>query len=258
MNRAKLSSAIGLLLTPFLFCQTGQADVVLTSVGVPVVETFDAFGGTGFSSTPSADQLDSNTYRVTGLSDGDGVFGGIHDTGDFARGASPGGVGQGGIYAFDVGAGDIGVGIQPTATDFTPGSFTIRLLNSTGQSVDTVDFMAETYVFNNADRSSIWTVELSLDDTVYTPLGSLQSDVEADASPEWVLSPLSFSVTSPIAVADGQQFFIRITGNDLAGGGSRDEFAIAGFNVSVGSAVPEPGTVGLIALVSLGLIPRRR
>ena len=65
-------------------------------------------------------------------------------------------------------------------------------------------------------------------------------------------------MTSPIAVADGQQFFILITGNDLAGGGSRDEFAIAGFNVSVGSAVPEPGTVGLIALVSLGLIPRRR
>ena len=109
-------------------------------------ETFTDFTGSGFASSPAAGQLDSDLWRAIGLSDGTGTFGGTHTTGDFARGLGPvtaptGGVTTGGVYAFDVGngGGDTGLGIQADDTDFTPGSFELRLVNTTGSTISKLE-----------------------------------------------------------------------------------------------------------------------
>jgi hypothetical protein len=119
-----------------LLAGAAEASLVLGSPGTPAVVDFTGFDGSGFSPAPAPGQLDSDTWRVTGMSDGDGAFGGTYDFGDFARGASSGAVSSGGVYAFEVAPGDVGLGVQPTGSVFTEGSFTLRVRNETGLTVD--------------------------------------------------------------------------------------------------------------------------
>jgi hypothetical protein len=73
----------------FLFVAAPQAQATPVTL---FSETFSGFDGSGFAPSPATGQLDSNVWRVTGMSDGNGTFGGTHDSGDFARGSSTGGV----------------------------------------------------------------------------------------------------------------------------------------------------------------------
>jgi hypothetical protein len=54
------------------------AGVVKTAVAQVTPITFTGFTGAGFAPTPAAGQLDSDLWRVTGLSDGAGTFGGTY------------------------------------------------------------------------------------------------------------------------------------------------------------------------------------
>ena len=116
-------------------------DLMVDALGVTTTVTFDAtladsnngaFDGSGFSATPAAGQLDSDTWRATGFSDGSGTFGGTHTLGDFARGSDPDGVTTGGVYAFEHATNNFGLGVQPTGGDFTVGEITLRIQNDTG------------------------------------------------------------------------------------------------------------------------------
>lgn len=225
-----------------------HGDIVLNTVGVAVTEDFNDFRGLGFDTSPTAGQLDSDTYRATGFSDGDGALGGTHTSGDFARGTSEGGVSTGGTYAFEVGgsgSGDFAVGVQRTDDDFTPGTFTIRGRNSTGQTISALRLEASGFFFNDQDSSTRWTFEFSLDDSTYFGPLTLDSEATADASPAWAPVAIDeFVSLDPIGLANNQQFFIRITGVDLAGTGDRDEFALDNLSLT---AVPEPSGLALLA-----------
>lgn len=48
-----------------------RADAVLSGTGVFTTIDFAGFDASGFVPTPAAGQFDSDTWRVTGLSDGD-------------------------------------------------------------------------------------------------------------------------------------------------------------------------------------------
>ena len=70
----------------FILSSTFLMGQINISVGSPPSDiTFTSFDGTGFSTSPSSGQLNSNEWRVTGMSDGDGSFGGGFTSGDFAR-----------------------------------------------------------------------------------------------------------------------------------------------------------------------------
>ena len=116
------------------------AQLSISSLGTSSTIDFDntvsgvnsgEFDGSGFASSPSDGQLDCDGIIATGLSDGDGAFGTDKTSGDFARGtdsASPhNGVGTGGIYAFEVSSGNYAIGVQPGGSDFTPGSFILKI-----------------------------------------------------------------------------------------------------------------------------------
>ncbi|HHM20887.1 MAG TPA: hypothetical protein ENJ20_02585, partial [Bacteroidetes bacterium] len=140
----KKAPTVSLLLTlPFyLFSQ-----LQITGTG-----TFNAdlsgFTGSGFHPTPASGQLDSDTWRVTGFSDGDGTFGGTHTTGDFARGSHSGGVTTGGVYKF---GGRLGV--QPTDADFTPGTITLRIQNVSGSPITEFQINYTVSSYNDQNRA---------------------------------------------------------------------------------------------------------
>ncbi|MEN1727531.1 MAG: hypothetical protein AAGJ52_03735 [Pseudomonadota bacterium] len=196
-----------------------------------IFENFEFYGGNGYVPNPGAGQLDSDRWRVTGFSDGDGSFGGTHDTGDFARGSSPGDVVSGGAYAFSTG-GNIIQGIQPTGSDFTPGAITARLINGSGSDVSTLEVSYQVWTLNNADRANTLNLEYSLDDVTYVPVpeANFTTPGTADSPASWAVTDRMATITGLSLAANGE-FFLRWSGDDSTGGGGRDEYGID--NVSV-------------------------
>lgn len=252
--------ALGATITMFLSTADSRAAIVLATAGVAVVEDFDSYRGLGFSATPNAGQLDSNTYRAMGFSSGDGTFGGEFTTLDFARGTSAGGVSTGGAYAFEVAAGDYAMGVQPTDDDFTPGTLTIRILNQTGVTLTHLDVTADALLYNDQDRSTLWSFQGSLVDLdpTYTTFRTLQSPQAADSSPAWSSQSVGGVISLGPGVADGGEIFIRVLGADAGGSGSRDEFALNNFSITGITAIPEPSSVAVLIVLLGGAALVRR
>lgn len=211
---------------------------------IPFSENFDTFADAGFDSNPAAGQLDSDLWVVTGLSDGDGTFGGSHIGGDFARGLSNGGVGTGGIYAFDVGGGNTILGIQSGGNDFTPGDIILRLQNNTGSTITQLDVSYDIWYLNDQPRANALNISHSPDDLTYTPVATLDfTTPELTDALGWQSTPRSITLTG-LNIPNGSYFYLKWTGNDVSGGGSRDEFGLDNVQVSVpvGDAPPTVST----------------
>ena len=198
-----------------------------------------AFDGSGFTSSPTSGQLDSDAWEATGMSDGSLSYGGSETSGDFARGSSTGGVTSGGFYAFDTGGSNNGLGSQGTGSDFTPGTITLRAQNQTGNTVTAADLEYLVYVYNDQGRASTFNFEYSTDDSSYTAVGALDltSTATADGSPAWVSNSKSTSITG-LSIADGDFLYLRWTSGDDSGSGSRDEFALDDIDLTFNPVVP--------------------
>lgn len=234
----------------------GQFSV--TGTGANTID-FNTFTGSGFSPTPAAGQLNSNTWATSGWSDGSVAFGGTGTSGDFARGTSTGSVTTGGVYAFEVATGDFGLGVQPGGSDFTPGDFTFALTNNTGNTIISFAVSYDVYIFNDQNRGNSFNFSHSPDDTSYTdvPSADVTSPAAEDLSPVWVSTPESFTI-SGLTLLDGENYFFRWTGEDVDGSGSRDEFALDNLSFTAG-VVPEPSTYAAIGgLVAFAVVMLRR
>ena len=248
--------------------------ILLFAATTPI--DFTGFDGSGFAPTPNAGQLDSDIWRVTGLSDGTMNFGDTKTSGDFARGASSGGVSTGGVYSFDVGGGNTTLGVQPGGSDFTPGAFTLKIENTTGNTVADVYVSYTIWTYNDQDRANSLNFSWSLDDTTYTTVPSLDYTTPgtADTTPTW--TSVSRSTTlSGVNLPAGGFLYLKWTGDDETGSGSRDEYAIddveariggpnaiafAGMNASAGpsNALLILGLFGVSVLLFGGFWLRRR
>lgn len=254
-----------------LFCLaplTAGADVIFT--GSDLTIDFTGFTGAGFDTTAPAGGLDSDDWKVLGLSDGDGTFGGSHTTGDFARGTASGIVTTGGIYNFDTsaaGGSTTTLGVHPGGTDFTPGAMVLAVKNSTGAALSSVTISYTGYVLNDLDRSNSLDLQFATTDptdttaTFFTDPSAgtdILSAATADAAPAWVSSSESVTITFGTAIADGGTFYLGWIGDDVSGSGSRDEFAIDDIKIST-AAVPEPSSMALLAsLAGLAALRRRK
>lgn len=251
----------------------------LPTAGITYRETFEAFTGAGFSPTPTTGQLDSNTWIVTGLSDGMMTFGDTRTTGDFARGDSNGGVSTGGVYAFEVTATTMnrGLGVQPAGSDFTPGSFFLKIENTSGSAFSGFDASYLRAVRNDQSRANSfdWGYLVSSSNLTSTELGSSTFTLldaytspeaaNASGSPPWSTTNVA-APTQTTTIDPGQFIYMRWFSDDVSGSGSRDEFAIADFSITPlaaaapVSAVPVPPTVlfGIVGLVGMAAVRRRR
>ena len=212
------------------------AGLQISSVNTNFVINFDntvsginngQFNGLGFTPAPSIGQLDSDAWKTTGMSEGNTAFGDSNTSEDFAKGDSSGGATSGGFYAFETSTSNYSLGFQPTGSDFTPGTITLRSQNQTGTTITEIYLSYIIYVLNNENRTNTLNFEYSTDDTTYTPLGSLDftSTETQDGSPSWISNNRSTNISS-LSIADGEYFYLRWTGDNIGGSGSQDEFAI--------------------------------
>lgn len=235
---------------------TGFAQWSITTLGTTTdTITFDAtfagvnngvFAGTGLSATPAAGQLDSDAWKITGLSEGASNFGETNTTGDFARGSSGGGIFSGGLYSFGTTAGDSAFGVQPTGSDWTPGTFILRVINNTGFAVDSFFVSYELNVNNNADRGNTFNLGYAVNDSAnFTyPVNLEYTSIQTGLTTvNWFDTIISAGIVANIP--DGDTLYLAWEGDDALGGGSRDEFAIDDIVVrmdtgSSGSVAPTP------------------
>ena len=207
---------------PFIVTDAGGGGTTITLFE----EDFQSFDGSGFAPTPTGGQLDSDAWRATGFSDGNGTFGGTFTSGDFARGADVnGGVSTGGVYAFDTGGSNSILGIQPGGSDFTPGTITLRLTNTTGSTLTSLDVAYDIFFNNDQPRANSLNFAFSTDDVTYTSVSALDFTTPEAAAAGFQSESLSATI-SGLSIADGSDVFLQWQGDDVSGSGSRDEYGI--------------------------------
>lgn len=216
------------LLIVLVFSISGEASSQLSiSDSNMVVIDFAGFTASGFSPYPDSGQLDSDTWSVVGLSDGDLGFGDYLVTGDFARGISDGGVSTGGIFAFETDSGNMALGVQPTSGDWSPGSFILKIQNNSGKEIIRLDVTYSILVYNDQGRSGSFNFFHSGDNITYKPENEPDylSPEDADITPAWIETVRNISLDS-LNIEDSGYYFLKWEGDDVSGTGSRDEFAL--------------------------------
>lgn len=197
--------------------------------------TGDAFLASGTMTEPGAGYLDADAWAFTGLSDGDLPFGQEGTTGDFARGESVGGVSTGGIYAFLVEDDNRALGVQPTASDFAPGSIGLRIpLDGAVPSSITLGYTI--YSRNDQDRATAWTLATSFDGTSWAqiPLADHATPEASSGSPSWEATPFSFTLTpNDVDPSATDALYLLWTATDGTGTGGRDESALDDITVEI-------------------------
>ncbi|MEQ9425076.1 MAG: LamG-like jellyroll fold domain-containing protein [Cyclobacteriaceae bacterium] len=225
----------GSLLIAFLFSSL----FVVAQLSIPDNTTqtidFTGFDASGFVPSPAAGQLDSDTWSITGFSFGDLAFGGTQTSDDYARGSSSGGVGTGGIYAFDIGSGDIALGVQPGGSDFTPGELILRIQNNTGGTVSQIQVDFDIYEFNDQGKANSFNFSYSDDNISYTNVPSLDfTSTETAGASAWLVNNRTTTLTG-FTLTDGDFFYLKWTGDEVSGSGSMDEFALDNVAITVTS-----------------------
>jgi plastocyanin len=197
--------------------------------GLLTVESFDGYLGTGLEPLPAVGRLDSDEWRVTGMSEGSCNFGATCNAlnSDFTRGSDADTVSEGGLYSFIVTPGNQTFGFQPTDVDVSPGTITWLLTNDTGSTINNVSFEYTLWVRNDQDRATSIAFDYSKDDATYTAVAALGATTgEApDVTPAWVSARLEADVTG-LGLANGGTLYLRWTTADATGTQNRDQLAI--------------------------------
>lgn len=233
----------------FLNLSVVQAQQMITSSDQTI--NFVGFNGSGFAPNPATGQLDSDSWSVTGTSDGNLEFGESATTGDFARGTYTPGRTTGGIYGDET-----SLWIQPIGTDFTPGSLTLKMQNSTGSDMSSLIFTYKWKAFNNEDRSNSVTSSFSTDGSTFLALETVTNseEVSDDMEDEYMtIENIDMALMSSVTIPNGGFIYFRLLLDDNSGGGSRDEFGFESIRVK-STLKPLIPTMGQWALLILGLL----
>lgn len=195
-------------------------------------ENFNSFVGAGFNSSVEAGKINSNIWKITGLSDGDTVYNDNKSSGDYAKGESTGGVTSGGVYSFEIATGNKTFGFQPTGSDFAPGAVTLRVKNTSGQTLNALSISYKIYVNNNENRSSSFNFLHSSNDLAFTAVSELNyTSPKISDTNGWTLIEKQISLTG-LSLADQADYYLKWSSNDVDGSGSRDEFGLDDIVVS--------------------------
>ena len=233
------------------YCQLfGQLSI--SSLGTSYTIDFDntvsginsgQFTGTGFQSSPSSGQIDSDGIIATGFSSSLS-FGGTGTSGDFARGTDDGAVTTGGLYAFLVSSSNYGLGVQPGGSDFTPGTIVMKISNGTGSTITSLFVSYKVYVYNDKNRANSFNFSHSADNSSYESISNLDltSTATAAGSPSWSAS--TKTVVVPVSISNSSVYYLKWTGDDESGSGSRDEFALDDVVIYASSGAIISGTFG--------------
>ena len=233
----------------------GQAPMTLELPGAGT-QTIDFVGytGDGFQPSPSAGQLDSDTWAATGWSDGILAFGGTATTGDYARGLAVGPQGTGGFYAYTGAPGSVedpAFMIQPGGSDWAPGTLILRLQNTGSTNITKLEVEYDIFVRNDQARANSFNFSHSNDNVTYTNVAALDYTSPEASVPgaAWELvgsAPSRSTEITGLNIVPGGFYYLRWSGADVSGAGNRDEFGLDNievtptFNQTINVTVPAP------------------
>lgn len=211
--------------------------------GAPLTIDFTGFTGAGFANPPTAAQLNSKIWTLSGFANDVYRSGGANTVVNFARGATTGNVTTGGLYALNYGTGgsNQALMIQPTGTVFnsvTDANINLQVCNNSGSALTSLDLSYDILVRNDQGRANNFNFFYSTDGFNYTQVTALNytSPADADATPAYVTIPRNTTLTG-LNIPNGAMFFLRWKGGDAGGSGSRDEFALDNITLSVPASV---------------------
>lgn len=237
------------VLLGMMMVNVGWGQVSLTNVSPTVTIDFSsstpagvgtnpgsAFAGGGFEPDPTtAGRLNSNAWAVTGWNDGPLPFGDTKTTPstDYTRGAASAAVITGGMYAYTGAPGSAAnptLMIQPGGSDWAPGTLTLRIQNNGTTNITQLAVSYNIYIRNDQARSNSFNFSHSSDNITYTLVGALDyiSPAASDAL-GWVIvgtAPSRSTTITGLNITPGSYYYIRWSGADVAGSGSRDEFGL--------------------------------
>ncbi|MCO6486349.1 MAG: hypothetical protein J5I41_11305, partial [Saprospiraceae bacterium] len=210
-----------------------------------------AFAGTGFEPGPStAGRLNSQAWAATGWSNGSLAFGGTQITAntDYTRGSAAAAVSTGGFYAYTAAPQSVAnpcLMIQPGGSDWAPGTLTLRIENTGTTAITELDVSYNLFVRNDQGRANSFNFSHSADDITYTPEATLNyTSPEVLDGNGWVqvgVSPSRNITLTGLNVAPGGYYYLRWSGADVSGSGSRDEFGLDDIILAATFAAPPGG-----------------
>ena len=199
---------------------------------------FNGFTAAGFAPMPTAAQLDSNVWRVTGLSDNiNPAFGGTYTTGDFARGVIAGTADpvSAGVYSPSANAALI---VQPTSAEFENGGFIeAQIINTTGFTATSFDIAFDWAYRNSGDRADALTFSYSTDGTTFVtvPAAAFTTPATKDVATAATFALQNETLTiGNVLVGADNALLLRWTHTGSTGGGNRDEVGIDNVVVRAG------------------------
>ena len=211
-----------------------------------------AFTGTGFQPTPSAGQLDSDAWAVTGWSDGLLNFGGNQTTTstDYTRGAAAAAVTTGGFYSYRAAPQSVAnpcLMIQPVGSDFEPGTLTLRIQNTGAGFINTLNVSYNLFIRNDQVRSNSFNFSYSSNNSTYTSVGGLDyTSIAAADALGWVqvgTSPSRSTSITGLSIAPGDYFYFRWNSAAVGGTGARDEFGLDDISITATFGAPSPPVI---------------
>lgn len=191
-----------------------------------IIEDFSNFAGQGFVKDPAPGQLCSKSWDFDGFSD-TYIYDGINIGNDYARGGTNGGNSQGGIYD-----NANKLWIQPTGSDFTSGSMTMKICNDTGSTIDSMRVSFDMYILNDNDRANSFDFYYSPDSLSFIYLPSMSEISQETSTGTTNFFPKSTTLYN-VNITHQACFFLKWVGNDFSGSGPRDEFGIDNIGVEV-------------------------
>lgn len=223
----------------------GPTPTTFPSVGTAVCQNFSGFNASGFSPSPVAGQLNSNSWSMTDWSTGTLFFGGTMTTAgtDYTRGSTTWGTPvTGGVYSNSA---NNNLLIQPTSSDMDNGTISYRIQNTSGSTLNTFNVSYDIYTFNDQTRNTDITLAYTNDTNSYWQVPTTIKST--GASPTSTLDSVTRTVTlTGFTVPNNAYLYLRwiIKGS---GTGSSDEFAIDNICVT-------PNTTGTTAPAHLGSV----
>ncbi len=214
-----------------------QVKVANTSYKIDFDSTVDGvnlgeFQGAGIAKIAEPGQLDSDSWQFKGFEGGDVNFGGnsLEET-SYENGTSDGDVDETGIYAFNVSetAENYTLGIKPGASDFNPGTITLRLHNRTSAAITSLNIGYKVYIKNVENSSTKVSFSHKLESvTSYSgdvTIVDVVSEAAADLNPSWKAYYRVVTLTGLNIPAD-KYYNLRWSGSLVSGTGAQDEFGI--------------------------------
>ena len=242
---------------------TDGANITLAAApNAPVVlfaDDFTGFTAAGFApgAAAASGQLDSNVFRVVGLSDDTNPAFGFTGPmgGDFGRGVITGGADPttAGVYSPSANAALV---LQPTGAELDSNGFIeAHIVNASGAAANppTLDF--DWTYRNSGGRGADLQLSYSTDDVNFTavPASNFATPAAADATVATVFSTQHEHLElSGLNLAAGANLYLRWTELDSSAGGgsgSRDEVGIDNVLLEAAPAAPVNGTAISISAI---------